>query len=88
MVSSARLRSFENDLYNILDYDLPAYHQIVSVTAKPSYGNDVDLLVVVRIGAYAIPDKEGCMEVVDRYLTNIRYDYKEIDTVHYEIRFK
>ena len=88
MISSSRLRSFESDLYDILDYELPPYHQIVSVKASAVGYDDVKLSIVIHIGNNAIPDREGCGRIVKQYIDNIFYDYKEFDEVHFTIYFK
>ena len=88
MVLPSRLRSFESDLYDILDYELPASHQIVSVKATGVGYDEVKVNIVIKIGNYAIPDEEYCQEIVEQYITNLRYDYKDFGDIHYGIQFR
>ncbi|MCR4911229.1 MAG: hypothetical protein K5925_01725 [Bacilli bacterium] len=88
MITTTRLRKYESDLYDILDYELPAYHQIVKVKGRVVGSNTVHLDIYIKYGKYADPDPAECQRVVDQYIHNLNYDYKEIYEVYFDIYFK
>ena len=88
MISTTRLRKYESDLYDVLDYELPAYHQIVKVKGKIIGPNAVHLDIYIRYGSYANPDPSECQRVIKQYIQNLSYDYKEIYDVYFDIYFK
>ena len=88
MTTSAELRRLESELYDILDYDLPPYHQVVSVDANPRRSGGIDLIIIIRFGVYANPDREECVRICDRYVESLIRTNHIQDDIYVSVRFK
>ena len=71
MITSSMLRQLEEDLYNILDYELPPYHQISEVSAKYVGGGVVNLLFIINHSGYGEPDRGECERTIKQYNYNV-----------------